>query len=77
MLTFVYLVTLFQQIFSLQIAWAIKKLPFPLFSIFQMMPFYVSVILFLCRAWDAITDPLVGYMVSKSGRTRLGKLIPW
>ncbi|KAK3547571.1 hypothetical protein QTP86_025471 [Hemibagrus guttatus] len=42
-----------------------------------MTPFYVSVNLFLGRAWDAITDPLVGYMVSKSGRTRIGKLIPW
>ncbi|XP_017343480.1 sodium-dependent lysophosphatidylcholine symporter 1 isoform X1 [Ictalurus punctatus] len=48
-----------------------------LLDIVQMMPFYVSVILFLGRVWDAITDPLVGYMASKSGRTRLGKLIPW
>ncbi|KAB5546388.1 hypothetical protein PHYPO_G00071470 [Pangasianodon hypophthalmus] len=48
-----------------------------LLDIVQMTPFYVSVNLFLGRAWDAITDPLVGYMVSKSGHTRLGKLIPW
>ncbi|KAI5612420.1 sodium-dependent lysophosphatidylcholine symporter 1-like isoform X1, partial [Silurus asotus] len=48
-----------------------------LLDIVQMTPFYVSVNLFLCQAWDAITDPLVGYMVSKSGQTRLGKLIPW
>ncbi|CAB1335926.1 unnamed protein product [Coregonus sp. 'balchen'] len=42
-----------------------------------MGAFYASLILFLGRAWDAITDPLVGYMVTKSGRTRMGKLIPW
>ncbi|XP_053338438.1 sodium-dependent lysophosphatidylcholine symporter 1 [Clarias gariepinus] len=48
-----------------------------LLDIVQMTPFYVSMHLFLGRVWDAITDPLVGYMVSRSGRTRLGKLIPW
>ncbi|XP_031421997.1 sodium-dependent lysophosphatidylcholine symporter 1 isoform X2 [Clupea harengus] len=48
-----------------------------LLDVVQMTPFYVSIILFLGRAWDAITDPLVGYAVSKSGRTRIGKLIPW
>ncbi|KAK1801511.1 hypothetical protein P4O66_004572 [Electrophorus voltai] len=42
-----------------------------------MSAFYVSIMLFLGRAWDAITDPLVGYAVSKSGQTRFGKLIPW
>lgn len=48
-----------------------------LLDVVQMSPFYVSFILFLGRAWDAVTDPLVGYAVSKSGRTRIGKLIPW
>ncbi|XP_030623571.1 sodium-dependent lysophosphatidylcholine symporter 1-like [Chanos chanos] len=48
-----------------------------LLDVVQMSPFYVSFILFLGRAWDAITDPLVGYAVSKSGQTRIGKLIPW
>ncbi|XP_041955426.1 sodium-dependent lysophosphatidylcholine symporter 1 [Alosa sapidissima] len=48
-----------------------------LLDVVQMNPFNVSFILFLGRAWDAITDPLVGYAVSKSGRTRIGKLIPW
>ncbi|KAJ8378210.1 hypothetical protein AAFF_G00244980 [Aldrovandia affinis] len=48
-----------------------------LLDVVQMDAFYVSLILFLGRAWDAITDPLVGYAISQSGRTRVGKLIPW
>ncbi|XP_076840810.1 sodium-dependent lysophosphatidylcholine symporter 1-like isoform X2 [Brachyhypopomus gauderio] len=44
---------------------------------YKMSAFYVSIILFLGRAWDAVTDPLVGYAVSRTGRTRFGKLIPW
>ncbi|KAL7860063.1 hypothetical protein SRHO_G00152100 [Serrasalmus rhombeus] len=52
-------------------------MPIFLLDVVQMKPFYVSLILFLGRAWDAITDPLVGYAVSKSGHTRFGKLIPW
>ncbi|TSM04916.1 Syntenin-1 [Bagarius yarrelli] len=48
-----------------------------LLDVVQMTPLHVSVILFLGRAWDAITDPLVGYMVSRSGHTPIGKLIPW
>ncbi|KAJ8370759.1 hypothetical protein SKAU_G00107870 [Synaphobranchus kaupii] len=48
-----------------------------LLDVVQMSGFYVSVILFMGRAWDAITDPLVGYFVAKSDRTRIGKLIPW
>ena len=34
-------------------------------------------ILFVSRAWDAVTDPLIGYLVSRSKRTPIGKLIPW
>ncbi|XP_067095931.1 sodium-dependent lysophosphatidylcholine symporter 1 [Osmerus mordax] len=48
-----------------------------LLDVVQMGAFYASIILFLGRAWDALTDPLVGYLVSRSGRTRFGKLIPW
>ncbi|XP_056305381.1 sodium-dependent lysophosphatidylcholine symporter 1 isoform X2 [Danio aesculapii] len=48
-----------------------------LLDVVKMEAFYASLILFLGRAWDAVTDPLVGYAVSKSGRTRIGKLIPW
>ncbi|XP_068589601.1 sodium-dependent lysophosphatidylcholine symporter 1-B-like isoform X2 [Cebidichthys violaceus] len=38
---------------------------------------YVSMILFVSRAWDAVTDPLVGYLVSCSNWTPVGKLRPW
>uniref|UniRef100_UPI003AAF7033 sodium-dependent lysophosphatidylcholine symporter 1 isoform X1 n=2 Tax=Centroberyx gerrardi TaxID=166262 RepID=UPI003AAF7033 len=48
-----------------------------LLDVVQMDAFYASLILFLGRAWDAITDPIIGYLVSKSRRTRIGKLIPW
>ncbi|MGH0190077.1 UNVERIFIED_CONTAM: hypothetical protein FKN15_042125 [Acipenser sinensis] len=48
-----------------------------LLDVVQMEAFYVSLILFMGRAWDAVTDPVVGYLVSRSGMTRYGKLIPW
>ncbi|MGH0187172.1 UNVERIFIED_CONTAM: hypothetical protein FKN15_023935 [Acipenser sinensis] len=48
-----------------------------LLDVVQMEAFYVSMILFMGRAWDAVTDPVVGYLVSRSGMTRYGKLIPW
>ncbi|KAK3566066.1 hypothetical protein QTP86_025235 [Hemibagrus guttatus] len=48
-----------------------------LLDVVQMEPFYVSMILFVTRVWDALTDPLIGYLVSKSGRTPIGKLLPW
>lgn len=38
---------------------------------------YVSVILFVSRAWDAVTDPLVGYLVGLSSWTPSGRLTPW
>uniref|UniRef100_H0VMP8 MFSD2 lysolipid transporter A, lysophospholipid n=1 Tax=Cavia porcellus TaxID=10141 RepID=H0VMP8_CAVPO len=40
-------------------------------------PFSASIILFVGRAWDAFTDPLVGFFISKSSWTRLGRLMPW
>lgn len=38
---------------------------------------YVSMILFVSRAWDAVTDPLIGYLVGRSNWTPIGKLTPW
>ncbi|XP_072313368.1 sodium-dependent lysophosphatidylcholine symporter 1-B-like [Eucyclogobius newberryi] len=40
-------------------------------------PFHASVILFLGRAWDAVTDPTVGFMVSRSRWTGIGRMMPW
>ncbi|KAM4563491.1 sodium-dependent lysophosphatidylcholine symporter 1-B-like isoform 2-T2 [Odontesthes bonariensis] len=48
-----------------------------LLDVVQMEAFYVSMILFLSRAWDAVTDPLIGYLVSCSNWTPVGKLTPW
>ncbi|XP_048206938.1 sodium-dependent lysophosphatidylcholine symporter 1 isoform X1 [Perognathus longimembris pacificus] len=40
-------------------------------------PLNASIILFVGRAWDAVTDPLVGFCISKSPWTQLGRLMPW
>lgn len=42
-----------------------------------MEAFYVSLVLFVSRAWDAVSDPLIGYLVGRSPWTRIGKLTPW
>ncbi|XP_064382640.1 sodium-dependent lysophosphatidylcholine symporter 1-B-like [Halichondria panicea] len=39
-------------------------------------PTYVLIIVFSGRVWDAITDPVVGYLCSIT-RTRFGRLRPW
>lgn len=44
---------------------------------FQLDPFYASIILFVGRAWDAVTDPTVGFLVSRSPWTRVGRMLPW
>ncbi|XP_062316502.1 sodium-dependent lysophosphatidylcholine symporter 1-like [Osmerus eperlanus] len=48
-----------------------------LLDVVQMDAFYVSLILFVSHAWDAVTDPLVGYLVSRSRWTPIGKFMPW
>ncbi|XP_043848506.1 sodium-dependent lysophosphatidylcholine symporter 1 isoform X2 [Dromiciops gliroides] len=48
-----------------------------LLDVAQVDPFSASIILFVGRAWDAITDPLVGFFISKSSWSRLGRLMPW
>ncbi|XP_061486860.1 sodium-dependent lysophosphatidylcholine symporter 1-like isoform X1 [Rhineura floridana] len=48
-----------------------------LLDVVQMEPFHASLILFLGKAWDAVADPMVGFLVSRSPRRRCGKLIPW
>ncbi|KAM8935849.1 sodium-dependent lysophosphatidylcholine symporter 1 isoform 5-T5 [Lycaon pictus] len=48
-----------------------------LLDVAQVEPFFASIILFVGRAWDAFTDPLVGFCISKSSWTPLGRLMPW
>lgn len=42
-----------------------------------MKAFYVSLVLLVSRAWDAVSDPLVGYLVGLSRWTPIGRLAPW
>ncbi|XP_025067978.1 sodium-dependent lysophosphatidylcholine symporter 1-B-like isoform X2 [Alligator sinensis] len=48
-----------------------------LLDVAQLKPFHASLILFLGQAWDAVTDPAIGFLVSRSPRRKFGKLIPW
>ncbi|KAG7281257.1 hypothetical protein CRUP_019782, partial [Coryphaenoides rupestris] len=48
-----------------------------LLDVAQLEPFYASIILFVGRAWDAVTDPTVGFLVSRSKWTRFGRMMPW
>uniref|UniRef100_A0A672UIH5 Major facilitator superfamily domain containing 2A n=1 Tax=Strigops habroptila TaxID=2489341 RepID=A0A672UIH5_STRHB len=48
-----------------------------LLDVVQLEPLHASLIIFLGRAWDAVTDPAIGFLVSKSPRTKYGKLVPW
>ncbi|XP_076208388.1 sodium-dependent lysophosphatidylcholine symporter 1-like isoform X3 [Aptenodytes patagonicus] len=48
-----------------------------LLDVVQLEPFHASLIIFLGRAWDAVTDPVIGFLVSKSPRRKCGKLVPW
>ncbi|XP_037330541.2 sodium-dependent lysophosphatidylcholine symporter 1-B isoform X1 [Pungitius pungitius] len=48
-----------------------------LLDVAQLDPFYASIIMFVGRAWDAITDPTVGFLVSRSPWTRFGRMLPW
>ncbi|XP_069507019.1 sodium-dependent lysophosphatidylcholine symporter 1-like isoform X2 [Ambystoma mexicanum] len=48
-----------------------------LLDVVQLSPFHAAMILFLGRAWDAISDPSIGFLVSGSPRRKFGKLMPW
>lgn len=48
-----------------------------LLDVAHLDPFYASIILFSGRAWDAFTDPTVGFLISRSPWTRFGRMFPW
>nr|XP_055025395.1 sodium-dependent lysophosphatidylcholine symporter 1-A isoform X1 [Misgurnus anguillicaudatus] len=48
-----------------------------LLDVAQLDPLNASVILFVGRAWDAVTDPTVGFLISRSPWTRHGRMMPW
>ncbi|XP_071807606.1 LOW QUALITY PROTEIN: sodium-dependent lysophosphatidylcholine symporter 1-like [Asterias amurensis] len=44
----------------------------------KVPPFYTSAIVLIGRVWDAITDPIIGFLVFRTKSThRFGKLKPW
>uniref|UniRef100_A0A8D3E923 MFSD2 lysolipid transporter B, sphingolipid n=1 Tax=Scophthalmus maximus TaxID=52904 RepID=A0A8D3E923_SCOMX len=36
-----------------------------------------SMVLLIGRAWGAVTDPIVGFLITKSRWTKIGRLMPW
>ncbi|XP_051507416.1 sodium-dependent lysophosphatidylcholine symporter 1-A-like isoform X2 [Myxocyprinus asiaticus] len=48
-----------------------------LLDVAKLDPLNASVILFAGRAWDAVTDPTVGFLVSRTPWTRHGRMLPW
>ncbi|GCB74483.1 hypothetical protein scyTo_0003573 [Scyliorhinus torazame] len=48
-----------------------------LLDVVQITPLHASLVVFIGRAWDSISDPTVGYLISKSKWTMIGRLMPW
>uniref|UniRef100_A0AAY4BKM0 Major facilitator superfamily domain containing 2B n=1 Tax=Denticeps clupeoides TaxID=299321 RepID=A0AAY4BKM0_9TELE len=43
----------------------------------DISPVPASVVLFVGKAWGAVTDPVVGFFITKSRWTKIGRLMPW
>lgn len=43
----------------------------------QINAVQASMVLFIGKAWGAVTDPIVGFFITKSRWTRIGRLMPW
>uniref|UniRef100_A0A669F929 MFSD2 lysolipid transporter B, sphingolipid n=1 Tax=Oreochromis niloticus TaxID=8128 RepID=A0A669F929_ORENI len=48
-----------------------------LLDVAQINAFQASMVLFIGKVWGAVTDPLVGFFITKSKWTRIGRLMPW
>ncbi|KAM6954398.1 major facilitator superfamily domain-containing protein 2B [Aplochiton taeniatus] len=48
-----------------------------LLDVAQINPFQASMVLFIGKAWGAVTDPIVGFFITKSRWTKIGRLMPW
>lgn len=46
-------------------------------SSLQINAFQASMVLFIGKAWGAVTDPVVGFFITKSRWTKIGRLMPW
>lgn len=47
------------------------------FSSLQINAVQASMVLFIGKAWGAMTDPVVGFFITKSRWTKIGRLMPW
>ncbi|TRY66122.1 hypothetical protein DNTS_029065 [Danionella cerebrum] len=47
-----------------------------LLDIAQINPFQASMVLFVGKAWGAVTDPIVGFFITKTKWTKIGRLMP-
>lgn len=43
----------------------------------QINAVQASMVLFIGKAWGAVTDPVVGFFITKSRWTKIGRLMPW
>uniref|UniRef100_A0A8D3DZD8 MFSD2 lysolipid transporter B, sphingolipid n=1 Tax=Scophthalmus maximus TaxID=52904 RepID=A0A8D3DZD8_SCOMX len=48
-----------------------------LLEVAQITAFQASMVLLIGRAWGAVTDPIVGFLITKSRWTKIGRLMPW
>ncbi|MED6267005.1 Major facilitator superfamily domain-containing protein 2B [Characodon lateralis] len=48
-----------------------------LLDVAQINAFQASLVLFIGRVWGAVTDPIIGFLITKSSWTKIGRLMPW
>ncbi|XP_062323887.1 major facilitator superfamily domain-containing protein 2B [Osmerus eperlanus] len=48
-----------------------------LLDVAQINPFQASMVLFIGKTWGAVTDPIVGFFITKTPWTKIGRLMPW
>uniref|UniRef100_A0A8C6KPL1 MFSD2 lysolipid transporter B, sphingolipid n=1 Tax=Nothobranchius furzeri TaxID=105023 RepID=A0A8C6KPL1_NOTFU len=48
-----------------------------LLDVAQISAFQASVVLFTGKVWGAVTDPIIGFFMTKSKWTKIGRLMPW
>lgn len=48
-----------------------------LLDVAQINAFQASMVLFIGKAWGAVTDPVIGFFITKTTWTRIGRLMPW
>ncbi|KAM4694548.1 sphingosine-1-phosphate transporter MFSD2B [Discoglossus pictus] len=48
-----------------------------LLDVAQITPFEASLVLSVGKFWGGIADPIIGFSISKTRRTAIGRLMPW